>query len=142
MSLGSAAGHLLHREAFLRESVGIDTIEIDRVERLLANYGDRFLKRVFCPEEIRYCMRRVRPGPSLAARFAAKEAFYKAATPLASRSISLYFHWREAEVLRGDGAPTLRLLGAFREIVRGRELSLSLSHSKTHAIAVVIISGG
>ena len=126
----------------MRISVGIDTIEIDRVERALARYGDRFLRRVFSPAEIEYCMRRVHPGPSLAARFAAKEAFYKAATPLASRSISLYFHWREAEVFRDKGAPTLRLAGAFKEIAQGRELSLSLSHSKTHAIAVVIISGG
>jgi holo-[acyl-carrier protein] synthase len=132
----------LDGEARLSISVGVDTIEIDRVERVLARYGDRFLKRVFTPREIEYCMGRVRPAPSLAARFAAKEAFYKAATPLASASISLYFHWREAEVLRGKGAPTLSLDGVFKEIMKGRELSLSLSHSKTHAIAVVVISGG
>ena len=126
----------------MQVSVGIDTIEIDRVESTLARYGDRFLKRVFSPAEIEYCVRRVRPGPSLAARFAAKEAFYKAVTPLASRSMSLYFHWREAEVLRDKGAPTLRLSGAFKEAVEGMELSLSLSHSKSHAIAVVVISGG
>lgn len=125
----------------MRVSVGIDTIEIDRVERALARYGDRFLKRVFSTEEIDYCTHRVRPGPSLAARFAAKEAFYKAVTPLVSRSLSLYFHWREAEVLRDKGAPTLRLTGAFEEVMEGREVSLSLSHSKTHAVAVVIISG-
>jgi holo-[acyl-carrier protein] synthase len=126
----------------LEISVGVDTIEIDRVERLLERYGDRFLKRVFTPGEIDYCMRRVRPGPSFAARFAAKEAFYKAATPLASRSMSLYFHWREAEVVRKSGAPTLRLEGAFKETMGDRDLSLSLSHSKTHAIAVVVVSGG
>lgn len=112
------------------------------MERALARYGDRFLKRVFSPDEIKYCMRRVRPGPSLAARFAAKEAFYKAATPLADRSISLYFHWRDAEVFREQGAPEMRLAGDFKDVVKGRELSLSLSHSKTHAVAVMVISGG
>ena len=126
----------------MRISVGIDTIEIDRVERALARYGDRFLKRVFSPGEIEYCLGRVHPGPSLAVRFAAKEAFYKAATPLASSSMSLYFHWKEAEVFRDKGAPSLRLAGAFKEAMNGRELSLSLSHSKTHAVAVVVISGG
>lgn len=125
----------------MRLSVGIDTIEIARVERAVARYGDRFLRRVFGAAEIEYCMRRVRPGPSLAARFAAKEAFYKALTPLASRSLSLYFHWKEAEVLRSKGAPTLRLSGAFADAMKGREVSLSLSHSKTHAVAVVVING-
>lgn len=126
----------------MRVSVGIDTIEIERVQRALDRYGDRFLRRVFTPGEIEYCMSRVRPGPSLAVRFAAKEAFYKAATPLASRSMSLYFHWKEAEVRRGRGAPTLHLKGEFKRIMEGKDLSLSLSHSKTHAVAVVVISGG
>jgi len=125
----------------LRLSVGIDTIEIDRVERAVARYGDRFLRRVFGAAEIDYCMRRVRPGPSLAARFAAKEAFYKALTPLASEPVSLYFHWKEAQVLRQGGAPAIRLSGAFAEAARGLEVSVSLSHSKTHALAVVVISG-
>jgi holo-[acyl-carrier protein] synthase len=119
----------------------VDTIEIDRVERTLARYGERFLNRVFSREEIRYCMGRVRPGPSLAARFAAKEAFYKAATPLASRPISLYFHWRDVEVLREGGPPRVRLRGEFKKVVGDMEVSLSVSHSKTHAIAVVVISG-
>jgi holo-[acyl-carrier protein] synthase len=125
----------------LRVSVGIDTIEIDRVERTLARYGERFLSRVFCPAEVRYCMGRVRPAPSLAARFAAKEAFYKAATPLASGSISLYFHWKDVEVLRESGPPRIRLSGGFEKVVEGMGVSLSISHSKTHAIAVVVISG-
>ncbi len=125
----------------MRLSVGIDTIEIHRVERALTRYGERFLRRVFSPGEIEYCMRRVRPGPSLAARFAAKEAFYKAVTPLASRPLSLYFHWREAEVLRGKAEPRLRLKGAFEKAVEGMNVAISLSHSKTHAVAVVVIEG-
>jgi holo-[acyl-carrier protein] synthase len=125
----------------LRVSVGVDTIEIDRVETTLARYGERFLNRVFSREEVRYCMGRVRPGPSLAARFAAKEAFYKAATPLASRPISLYFHWKEVEMIRDEGPPRVRLSGEFKEVIGGMEVSLSVSHSKTHAIAVVVISG-
>ncbi len=124
----------------MRTSIGIDTIEIKRVERALERYGDRFLRRVFSAEEIEYCMGRVRPGPSLAARFAAKEAFYKAATPLARKPISLYFHWREAVVLRGESAPSLYLAGDFEDVVKDMEVSVSLSHDRTHAVAVVIIS--
>ena len=61
--------------------------------------------------------------------------------PLSGRRLSLFFHWREAQVHRPkDAAPALLLSGAFKEVVEGREVSLSLSHSKTHAIAVVVIT--
>jgi len=127
----------------LGTSVGVDLIEIDRVEKALARYGDRFLRRIYLDGEIKYCMRKSKPGPSLAARFAAKEAFFKAAAPLASKGTWLRLRWKQAEVCRGQsGAPELKLTGPYRDVTGGREISLSLSHSKTHAVAVVTIGPG
>lgn len=124
-------------------SVGVDLIEIDRVEKTLARYGDRFLRRIFLDGEIDYCMRKSRPGPSLAARFAAKEAFFKAAAPLAPKGTRLRLRWKQAEVHRGrSGAPELHLTGSYKDVTGGKEVSLSLSHSKTHAVAVVTIGPG
>ena len=124
----------------LELSVGVDLIEIERVERTLERYGDRFLRRIYLDREIEYCMRKRRPGPSLAARFAAKEALFKAAAPLAPDGERLRLRWKQAEVYRrSSGAPALSLTGSYRDVTAGKNLSLSLSHSKTHAIAVVTI---
>ncbi len=119
--------------------VGVDLVEVPRVERMLARYGDRFLERVFSPAEVLYTRRRV---PELAARFAAKEAVAKALgvgmRMLAPDGVG----WREVEVL-GDhrGRPEVYLHGRAAE--RARELGLtewaiSLSHTCEYAVAFVV----
>jgi holo-[acyl-carrier protein] synthase len=120
-------------------TTGIDMIEIARVERALARYGDRFLERVFTPVEILYC--RARP-PELAARFAAKEAVAKALGVGVRMMARDGVHWQDVEVI-GDrrGKPLVRLSG--RAAVRADELGLaewavSLSHTREHAIAFVV----
>lgn len=114
-------------------------IEIARVERALARYGDRFLERVFTPVEILYC--RARP-PELAARFAAKEAVAKALGVGVRMMARDGVHWQDVEVI-GDrrGKPLIRLSG--RAAARADELGLaewavSLSHTREHAIAFVV----
>ena len=57
--------------------IGVDSIEIERIEGLIARSGDRFLQRVYTPAEQAYCNARARPGESYAARFCAKEAVMK-----------------------------------------------------------------
>ncbi len=120
-------------------TTGIDMIEIARVERALARYGERFLERVFTPVEILYC--RARP-PELAARFAAKEAVAKALGVGMRMMARDGVHWRDVEVI-GDrrGKPLVRLSG--RAAARADELGLtewavSLSHTREHAIAFVV----
>jgi len=120
-------------------TVGIDLIEVTRVERVLARYGDRFLERVFTPAEILYC--RARP-PELAARFAAKEAVAKALGVGVRMIARDGINWRDVEVI-GDmrGKPLVRLYGRAAE--RAEELGLtewavSLSHTREHAIAFVV----
>lgn len=118
-------------------SVGVDIIEIERIEAILQRHGERFLKRVYTPAERAYCRERV---PELAVRFAAKEAVSKAlGTGL--RGIA----WREMEILGDErGKPLVRLHG--RAQARAEELGLSefavsLSHSRDYAVAFVIAAG-
>ena len=71
---------------------GIDIIEIDRIHSVLTQYGDRFLNKIFTPDEIQYCKGR---SPNLAGRFAAKEATMKA-LKTGTRGVS----WKDIEVVR------------------------------------------
>lgn len=123
--------------------IGVDLVEICRFERVLSLYRTRFLERVFTPAEIGYCRGRV---PELAARFAAKEAVSKAlgiGVRMLARDGIL---WRDVEVI-GDtrGKPVLYLYGRAAE--RAAELgadewAVSLSHTRDHAIAMVVACRG
>jgi holo-[acyl-carrier protein] synthase len=115
-------------------ATGVDIIEISRVRGVLERFGQRFLDRVYTPNEIAFC--RDRP-PNLAARFAAKEATMKA---LGSgvRGIG----WKDIEVIRyPSGAPSIKLHGrakARAERLGVKEISVSLSHSRDYAVAFVV----
>jgi holo-[acyl-carrier protein] synthase len=116
-------------------STGVDIIEIGRVGRLLEGYGQRFLDRVYTPEEIAYCRGR---APNLAARFAAKEATMKA-LGTGVRGVS----WKDIEVVRHEsGAPAIKLHGRAKRRAQRlglQEIAVSLSHSREYAVASVVI---
>jgi holo-[acyl-carrier protein] synthase len=115
--------------------LGIDIIEIERVRHTVGRWGDRFLNRVFTGGEIAYCARRSDPSPSLAARFAAKEAFAKA-VPAGTDP-----QWREVEVVIGAGdKPGLKLSPRLTHLLGGRRVMVSLSHSRSMAMATVLIT--
>ncbi len=120
--------------------VGIDLVEIARVERMIADKGDHVLTRLFTPSEVEYAMSRARPAMHLAARLAAKEAAFKA---LAGSDDARLIGWREVEVVSREGhAPTLILTG--RADARARELGvahlwLSLTHTDATAAATVVL---
>mgnify|MGYP001546317735 CR=1 FL=1 len=123
-------------------AIGIDMVEIARVERLLAAKGDRALRKLFTDAERAYASGRPRPAIHLAARVAAKEAAYKALRGThAARAIG----WRELEVvLAEDGSPSLVLHGG--AVRRARELGvtrvhLSLTHTAGSAAAVAVLEG-
>ena len=104
--------------------VGIDIVEVARVGQLRVRYGDRFLNRVFAEAEIVYATGKKRVDESLAARFAAKEAFMKAQ----GRRLP----WKEIEVHSGErGKPFITFHGE-------RYDGVSLSHERAYAVAVVI----
>jgi holo-[acyl-carrier protein] synthase len=120
--------------------LGTDIIEIVRVQASIDRYGEQFLQRVFTEGEIAYCLRKKRnAAESFAARFAAKEAGAKALGTGISQGVS----WREIEVRRAPGQrPELELSGRARERARTmgvHHISLSLTHSRDVAMAVVIL---
>ena len=113
---------------------GVDIIEIKRVEKVALSYGDRFLKRIYTDDEIKYCRGR---APQLASRFAAKEAVMKA-LGTGIRGVG----WRDVEVTRKRGmAPDIKLHGRAQKRASQiglKGLAISLSHSKEFAVASVI----
>ena len=115
-------------------AVGIDIGAIPRVRGVLERHPERFLRRVYTPEEVAVCRGRV---PELAARFAAKEAVMKA-LGTGARGVG----WREIEVLPNRrGKPLLYLYGRARERAERiglRDLDVSLTHEREFAIAAVV----
>jgi holo-[acyl-carrier protein] synthase len=116
---------------------GVDLIEIDRIREVVARHGRRYLERIYTPAEIEQSGKR---AESLAARFAAKEAVAKA-LGCGIGQVS----WLEIEILNDDlGAPSLTLHRSAAEKAAQMgltEWSLSLSHSQSHAIALVVAIG-
>ena len=121
--------------------LGTDLAEIDRVQRSIARFGDRFLRRVYTAGEIAYCTRKKNSAESFAARFAAKEAAAKALGTGISRGVS----WQEFEVVREPGhRPTLLLHGRAAQLAASMgatRISLSLTHSRALAMAIVVLEG-
>jgi holo-[acyl-carrier protein] synthase len=123
-------------------AIGIDMVEIARVERMIASKGDHALQKLFTEAERAYALSRRRPALHLAARVAAKEAAYKALRGThAARAIG----WRELEVtLADDGSPALVLHGgaARRALELGAtRVHLSLTHTAGSAAAVAVLEG-
>jgi len=120
---------------------GIDIIEVARVVNAVERFGDRFLGRVLLPAEIAYCRSHARPGPHVAARFAAKEAISKAF----GTGIGSHLGWQDMEIRRRDtGEPYVVLHGKGLELLKARgaaRVHVSLSHTEHSAAAVAILEG-
>lgn len=119
--------------------IGIDLVEIQRIEHAVKR-TPRFLQRVFTSREVHYCMEKKNPYPSLAVRFAAKEAVRKL-HPEMSRG-----KFQDIEVINDEsGRPSILLHGLVLEKSRQEligNINVSLSHSENHAIASVIATKG
>jgi len=115
-------------------AVGIDMIAIPRVQAVIDRHSERFLRRVYTPEEVAFCRGRV---PELAARFAAKEAVMKA-LGTGIRGVA----WREIEVLPDRrGKPLVYLYGRAKERagkIGLRAIDVSLTHEGGFAVAAVV----
>ncbi len=115
------------------QAVGLDLVELHRLRGVLERHPSRFLTRHFTPEEVAYCRAQRDPIPSLAARFAAKEAFQKCWPEPHG--------WRDVWVVRNDDAPHLAWSRSLAQAMAQQNLvaHLSLSHSRDHAAAVVVL---
>jgi holo-[acyl-carrier protein] synthase len=121
--------------------VGIDIIEVSRIQASYERFGERFLNRVLLADEIAYCLSHKAPGPFLAARFAAKEAISKAF----GTGIGAQLGWQDMEIKRKEsGEPFVVLHGNGQKLLaerNGRTVLISLSHTQNHATAVAVLDG-
>jgi holo-[acyl-carrier protein] synthase len=121
--------------------VGIDIIEVSRIQASYERFGERFLNRILLADEIAYCLSHKAPGPFLAARFAAKEAISKAF----GTGIGAQLGWQDMEIKRKEsGEPFVVLHGNGQKLLaerNGRTVLISLSHTQNHATAVAVLDG-
>jgi holo-[acyl-carrier protein] synthase len=119
--------------------IGIDIIEVARIQTSYEKFGERFLNRILHPNEIGYCLSYKAPGPFLAARFAAKEAISKAF----GTGIGARLNWQDMEVARKEsGEPYVILHGGGLKLLeeRGARAPLiTLSHTQQYAAAVAVL---
>ena len=118
---------------------GIDIAEVDRIKAAIERFGQRFLERVFTPDEIRYCESKANKAERYAGRFAAKEAAMKALGTGWSRGVT----WRSIEVTRRPGLrPTITFYGKAAEFFQKAgavHAHLSITHTAQQAMAQVIL---
>ena len=115
---------------------GTDIIEIDRIRESIESLGNKFLQKVFTENEIKYCeSKKVQKYQHYAARFAAKEAAFKAISESLEDKYELT--WSDYEVLNDEiGKPCIKILG--KEIKELESIDLSISHCKQYAVATVV----
>lgn len=120
---------------------GVDVVSVQRIGAFRERHKEYGLRRLYSPAELEYCLGLAAPDPSLAARFAAKEAYFKALGTGYGRG----GRWNEVEVARSlGGRPVLLLRGRAAEMARFsgvRRIHLSLSHTADLATATVLLEG-
>jgi holo-[acyl-carrier protein] synthase len=121
--------------------IGVDIVDIGRIGEVIERHGTHFLKRAFTDAEIAYCRGHKNPAPHFAARFAAKEAVFKAFGTGWRGGLA----WNEIEVSRDSlGRPRIRLTGKCAAKARElgiTELLITLSHCDCHAVAYAVGQG-
>ena len=121
--------------------IGIDIIEVARIQASHERFGERFLKRILLPSEIEYCLSNRVPAPFLAGRFAAKEAISKAF----GTGIGKATGWRNIDIRKKEsGEPFLVFSGPAETFAAERGVTsalITLSHTENYAVACVVLEG-
>lgn len=117
--------------------IGIDIIEIDRIKDSVEKFGDRFLNKIYTQKELDYCLKKKYKYQHLAARFAAKEAVYKALATGWNEDVS----WQNIEISNEpNGMPIVTLQGKLKKILhKGKDLKISMSHSRDYVACMAIV---
>ena len=117
--------------------VGVDCEAVSRFRRLSFKRKEKFYKRIFTHDEIRYCLSSRDPYPRFAARFAAKEAAIKALSEIIKPA------YIDIEIIKDSaGRPSVLLSAVARAKIKRKKpyIALSITHSRSHAVAFVIVS--
>lgn len=124
------------------QGLGLDLVEVRRIEAVIGKQGEKFLRRVFTEGEREYCGAKAQPAVFYAARFAAKEAVAKAF----GTGIGAAIGWLDIEVVRNElGAPQVRLWAKGAQLAANRRVArvlLSLTHTGGMAAASVVLIAG
>ena len=117
--------------------VGIDIIEINRIKESVDKFGDQFLNKIYTESELEYCLNKSSKYQHLAARFAAKEAVYKALTTGWHEKAT----WQDIEISNEpNGMPVVTLKGKLQTfLAKEHSLRISMSHSRDYVACVAII---
>jgi holo-[acyl-carrier protein] synthase len=117
--------------------IGIDIIEIERIKKSVDKYGDLFLNKIYTKTEINYSLSKKNKYQHLAARFAAKEAIYKAL----SSDTDYIYSWQDIEIYNEkNGLPKVLLSGPLNDYLgTDKELKISMSHSDNYVTCVAIV---
>ncbi len=118
--------------------VGIDIIEIERIKKSVDEYGESFLNKIYTAVELDYSLSKPNKYQHLAARFAAKEAIYKA---LSSDSEKVY-SWQDIEIFNeSNGLPKVNFYGSLKDYLNpGKTIHISMSHSENYVTCVAVLS--
>lgn len=121
--------------------IGIDVVEVERIQSSMDEFGERFVTRIFTEGEREYCARQKRPELHYAARFAAKEAVAKAFGTGIGKAVG----WLDLEVVRKpNGEPEILLRGGAAEHAKScgiEQIKVSLTHAKHYAAANAVVLG-
>ncbi len=118
--------------------IGIDIVDVRRIEDIIFRWQEAFLKRVFTHNEIRHCNNKKNPAQRFATRFAAKKAFIKALYPKGESD----FSYKDVEIGEKNRRPVVNLFGAAKENADQaniKNIHLMLSHDGNYGVANVVI---
>ena len=118
----------------MKIKTGVDIIEIDRVKKCIEDTDGKFCERVYTKKEIEYCEnKKSQKYQHYAARFAAKEAVFKAISVLLPNKYNI--NWNDIEILNDDnGRPYVNILN---QDIKAEDIDISISHCKEYAVASV-----
>ena len=121
----------------MKVKCGTDIIEIERIKESVESLDGKFTKRVFTENEIKYCeSKKAQKYQHYAARFAAKEAIFKAISKILEDKYSIT--WKDVEIINDEnGRPEVVFLN--KEYQEIQDIDISISHCKEFAISNVII---
>ena len=121
----------------MKITCGTDIIEIERVKESIENLGEKFLERVYTKKEIEYCeSKKKQKYQHYAARFAAKEALFKAISWKLEDKYEIC--WKDIEVLNNNqGRPELKLIGV--DLKNIEHIDISISHCKNYSVSNVVV---
>ena len=117
--------------------IGIDIIEIERIKNSIERFGNSFLNKIYTQNELDYCLAKNNKYQHLAARFAAKEAIYKAVATGWEKDAT----WKSMEITNEpNGLPVVTFFGKLKEFLSvDKDIKISLSHSDNYVTCVAII---